>query len=157
MQEDVVTAEKLVHAPAETIFALLSDATQHPAIDGSGTVKEAKPAAPQHLTLGASFGMSMKMGIRYSMVSTVIEYEENRRIAWQSCPPGLVGRFSGGRIWRYELEPQEGGTLVRESWDVSQDHQRFFLRIGRLPDKTLSNMRNTLERIDAITAGRTPE
>ena len=155
MQGNVVTVEKLVHAPAEAVFALLSDASQHPNIDGSGTVKEAKPGAPQRLALGSSFGMSMKMGIGYSMVSTVIEYQENRRIAWQSRPPGLMGWFTGGRIWRYELEPQDGVTLVRESWDVSQDHQRPLLKLGGLPERTRANMTNTLERIEEITGGMT--
>ena len=77
----------------------------------------------------------MKAGIGYSMVSTVIEFEENRRIAWQSRPGGFVGKFVAGRIWRYELEPVEGGTLVRESWDISQDHQRALLQARRAPDQ----------------------
>lgn len=152
MQGDVVTVEKLIHAPPEAVFALLSDASRHPVFDGSGTVKGAKPGAPERLSLGSSFGMSMKAGIGYSMVSTVIEYEDNRRIAWQSRPPGVIGRFTAGRIWRYELEPGEGGTVVRESWDISQDRQRMFLRLGGLPEKTRANMEKTLERIEEITA-----
>jgi hypothetical protein len=32
--------------------------------------------------------MSMRVGVAYSMVSTVIEFEDNRRIAWQTRPPG---------------------------------------------------------------------
>src|SRR5207237_1068372 len=78
----------------------------------------------------SKFGMSMKIGLPYSMVSTVVEYEENRRIAWQSRPPGRMGRITAGRIWRYELEPVDGGTRVRESWDVSQDKQRRLLKLG---------------------------
>ena len=67
------------------------------------------------------------------MVSTVIEFDQDRRIAWQSHPRGFVARFVAGRIWRYELEPTGGGTLVRESWDISQDHQRALLRARRSP------------------------
>ena len=63
----------------------------------------------------------MKAGIPYSMVNTVIEFEPNRRIAWQTRPPGVFGKLFGGRIWRYELEPAEGGTLVRETWDIHQE------------------------------------
>ena len=84
-----------------------------------------KAGVPERLSLGATFGMSMHMGMGYSMVNTVIEFEENRRIAWQATLAGFGGRFLGGRIWRYELEPVEGGTRVRESWDISQDHQRL--------------------------------
>lgn len=152
MQGNVVSTEKLIHAPAETIFALLSDASKHPLIDGSGTVKKARPGGPEHLQLGSKFGMSMKAGISYRMVSTVIEFEDNRRIAWQSYPPG-VGWLAGGRIWRYELEPQDGGTLVRESWDVSEDHQRGLFKLGKMGEQTRKNMAKTLERIEEITAG----
>ena len=94
--------------------------------------------------------MAMKLGVPYSMVSTVIEFEENRRIAWQSRPPGLPGRFTGGRIWRYVLEPAAGGTRVRESWDVSQDHQRAFLKLGPTPKRTQENMAATLDRIASL-------
>ena len=27
-----------------------------------------------------------------------------------------MGGLVGGRIWRYELSPTDGGTLVRETW-----------------------------------------
>ncbi len=150
MEGDVVSVERVIPAGPAAIFALLSDASRHPEIDGSGTVRQVKPGAPQKLSLGATFGMSMKMGVAYSMVSTVIEYEEDRRIAWQSRPGGFVGRFVAGRIWRYELEPSAGGTLVRESWDISQDHQRALLKLGGLPTKTATSMAKTLERIEGI-------
>jgi len=152
VERDIVTVEKVIHAPAETIFALLADPTRHPDIDGSGAVRQAKADAPQRLALGSTFGMSMRAGIPYSMVNTVIEFEDNRRIAWQARPPGFVGRFSAGRIWRYELEPVEGGTRVKESWDLSQDKQRMLLRLGGIPDKTRANMQKTLERIEELTS-----
>jgi len=153
MVGDVVSVERVIPAGPASIFALLADAARHPEIDGSGTVKQVKPGAPQTLSLGATFGMSMQQGMKYSMVSTVIEFEPERRIAWQSRPGGFVGKFVAGRIWRYELEPVEGGTRVRESWDISQDHQRALLRLGGLPDKTARNMAATLERIDEIVCG----
>ena len=150
MDGDVVAVERVIPAGPAAIFALIDDAARHPEIDGSGTVKQVKPGAPQKLVLGSTFGMSMQQGMRYSMVSTVIEFEQDRRIAWQSRPGGVVGRFVGGRIWRYELEPVEGGTRVREIWDISQDHQRALLRLGGLPEKTAANMAKTLARIEEI-------
>jgi uncharacterized protein YndB with AHSA1/START domain len=150
MNGNVVSVERVIPAGPAAIFALIADASRHPQIDGSGTVKQVKPGAPHVLSLGATFGMSMQMGVKYSMVSTVIEFEQDRRLAWQSRPGGFVGRFVAGRIWRYELEPTGGGTLVRESWDISQDHQRALLRLGGLPDKTAANMAKTLERIEGI-------
>ena len=150
MEGDVVSVERCIPAGPAAIFALVADAARHPDIDGSGTVRQAKPGGPKKLSLGSRFGMSMKVGIRYSMVSTVIEYEEDRRIAWQSRPNGFVGKLTGGRIWRYELEPAEGGTLVRESWDISQDHQRSLLRHGPMGKQTAQAMAKTLEKIEEI-------
>jgi len=150
MDGDVVSVERVIPAGPAAIFALLADASRHPEIDGSGTVRQVKADMPHQLGLGSTFGMSMKAGIPYSMVSTVVEFEDGRRIAWQSRPPGFVGKFAAGRIWRYELEPVEGGTLVRESWDISQDHQRPLLKLGGLPTKTAANMSRTLERIEQI-------
>ncbi len=150
MDGDVVSVERVIPAGPAAIFALLADASRHPEIDGSGTVKQVKPGAPHLLALGATFGMSMQQGVKYSMVSTVTEFEQNRRIAWQSRPRGFVGKFVAGRIWRDELEPVEGGTLVRESWDISEDHQRALLRLGGLPAKTAANMTKTLERIEEM-------
>jgi uncharacterized protein YndB with AHSA1/START domain len=151
MRGDVVTVERVIGATPQAIFDVLADASQHPVIDGSGTVKQAKAGAPPRLSLGATFAMSMRLGIGYSMVSTVIEFEDNRRIAWQTRPPGPLGRVTAGRIWRYELEPVASGTLVRESWDLSQDHQRRLLKLGPLPERTRASMEKTLERLEAAT------
>ena len=149
MSGDTVTAERTIAAPPEAIFVLLADASKHALIDGSGTVREARDA-PQRLTLGSTFGMSMRAGVPYSMVNTIVEFDENRLIAWQAKPAGFAGRLIGGRIWRYELEPVAGGTRVRETWDVSRDRQRIFLKLGPLPAKTRQNMEKTLERIAEI-------
>ena len=147
----VVSVERVINAPAPAIFAVVADASRHPEIDGSGSVIKVKPGAPERLSLGAEFGMSMKMGLPYSMVNTVIEFEQDRRIAWQARPSGLFGRFVGGRIWRYELEEEDGATRVRESWDITQDKQRSLLKRGKVGEQTAHNMAKTLERLAEIT------
>ena len=154
MQGDVVTVERVIAAPASDIFRVVSDVSRHPEIDGSGAVVKPKAGAPQELTLGSTFGMSMKAGVPYSMTNTVIEYEQDRRIAWKTVLSGFLGRYIGGRIWRYELEPVDGGTLVKESWDISQDKQSTFLRRGKLPASTAEGMTKTLESLAAITEAR---
>jgi uncharacterized protein YndB with AHSA1/START domain len=156
MTDDVVTVERVIAAPPENIFALIADPAKHPLIDGSATVIATKNVPSTPLELGSKFGMSMKAGIKYSMESEVVEFEQDRRIAWQSRPPGRIGRIAGGRTWRYELEPVEGGTLVRESWDVGPDHQRRLLKLGGLPAKTKTSMEKTLARIDSILTGAEP-
>jgi hypothetical protein len=107
--------------------------------------------AATRLALGVTFGMSMKMGIGYSTVNTVVEFDENRRIAWQTGPKGKLEPYVAGRIWRYDLEPRDGGTLVRESWDITTDHQRVLLRLGDIySKKTRRDMELTLARLDTL-------
>jgi len=150
MNGDVVSVERVIPAGPAAVFALLADASRHPEFDGSGTVQRVKAGAPQVLSLGANFAMSMRMGLPYTSRSTVIEFEQDRRIAWKVGFAKFADSFVGGRIWRYELEPTEGGTLVRESWDISEDRTRALLRLGGLPDKTAANMARSLERIEEI-------
>ncbi len=152
-EPDVVTVERVISAPPEAIFELLVDPRRHREIDGSGTVRDARGDAPR-LELGSQFGMSMKIGVPYAMVSTVIEFEENRRIAWQTRGPTAIGRLVAGRIWRYEIEPVDGGSLVRESWDISQESAvtKPFARMGA--EQTRKNMVATLERIEEIATTR---
>lgn len=145
---DVETVERIIAAPPEQIFALLADPAKHREIDGSGTVRGAT-AAPGRLTLGSTFGMKMRLGVSYSMQNTVIEFEENRRIAWQTRPTlPLVDKMVGGRIWRYELEPVDGGTRVRETWDISEEIVKAFVRPAA--GTTRKSMQATLERIDQL-------
>jgi uncharacterized protein YndB with AHSA1/START domain len=152
MGDTVVNVERVIEAPAADIFAIVADASRHPEIDGSGSVKQLKQGAPEKLALGTTFGMSMKLGVPYSMSNTVIEFEPDKRIAWQTTFAGPLGRFIGGRIWRYELEMSGGGgTLVRESWDISQDKQRFMLKAGPVGKQTKAAMTKTLERLAEVT------
>ena len=149
---DVETVERFIAAPPEAIFALIADPSRHQEIDGSGSVRDAK-GEPQPLELGSTFGMSMKMGLPYSMVSTVIEYEPNRRLAWQTRGPTAIGKHVGGRIWRYELEPKDGGTLVKESWDISEESALTKPLVRQGAKKTRENMAKTLERIEQVVTG----
>ena len=147
---DMVSVERIIPAPPEKIFDLLADPARHRDIDGSGTVRDAKSGS-ERLALGSTFGMSMKMGIPYSMLNEVIDFEENRRIAWQTKPPVSWGaKLGGGRIWRYELEPVDGGTLVRETWDISQEASLSKPLVVRGGKKTAENMDKTLARIEEI-------
>lgn len=146
---DVETVERMIPAPPEAIFGLLVDPRRHRDIDGSGSVREAK-GEPERLALGSSFGMSMRIGIPYSMVNRVVEFEENRRIAWQTHGPTPLGHLVAGRIWRYELEPTAGGTLVRESWDISKESPLTKPIVRRAASETRTNMAATLAHIEEL-------
>jgi uncharacterized protein YndB with AHSA1/START domain len=141
-----VSVERVVPAPAAEVFALLADPRRHREIDGSGTLVDTVDG-PARLFRGARFGMAMKVGAPYEMTNTVVEFEEGRRIAWQPRPTNrLAALVIGGRIWRYELEPVDGGTRVRETWDLRKE--RFPLPLLAARGATRRAMTRTLERIE---------
>ena len=109
--EKVKSARIVINAPAEKIFALLANPRRHKEIDGSSTIQE-NLSGPDKLVLGSKFGMQMHLGVDYRISNTVVEYEENKLIAWRH-----IGRW----IWRYELVsigPQS--TQVTETFDASR-------------------------------------
>ncbi|MFZ0832637.1 MAG: SRPBCC family protein [Mycobacterium sp.] len=146
MEGNTVSVERVIDAPASAIFALVADAGKHASFDGSGTVQHAAQES-MPLSEGSKFGMSMKMGLPYRTTNTVIEYEPDRHIAWQTT---MLGGLVGGRIWRYELEPAGEGTLVRETWDISRDKQALILKNTGMPKQAEQGMRATLERIAGL-------
>lgn len=146
---DQVTVQRLIAAPPEKIFDLLADPERHVEIDGGDSVKGSRGGS-RRLALGDRFGMNMKMGLAYSTINTVVEFEENRRIAWQTKATAPLDLVVTGRIWRYQLEPQDGGTLVKETWDIRSE--RIFSRpaVRRMASMTRRNMEATLARIEEI-------
>ena len=109
--EQIKSARIVINAPAEKIFAVLSNPHRHKEIDGSSTIQE-NISGPDKLVLGSKFGMKMHLGIDYRIKNTVVEYSENSLIAWRH-----LGRW----IWRYELVnigPQI--TQVTETFDASR-------------------------------------
>jgi len=145
-----MSVQRLVPSAPEPIFDLLADPAGHAAIDGGGTVKGARSGG-RRLALGDRFGMDMHLGVAYSTRNTVVELDENRRIAWQTTAGGPVGTVLGGRIWRYELEPVEGGTLVTESWDLSDEKltSKVVVKLT-MSGSTRQNMERTLARIEQL-------
>jgi uncharacterized protein YndB with AHSA1/START domain len=150
VKEDRVSVERVINSEAGEIFALIADAGKHPSFDGSGTVQHAtQDSIP--LSKGSKFPMAMRWGLPYRTTNTVVEFEQDRLIAWQTT---MLGGLVGGRTWRYELSPTDGGTLVRETWDISRDRQRAWLKASGMAKQTAQGMRKTLERIAELLEKR---
>ena len=141
----VVSRSIFVPALAQEIFDLLANPRRHHEIDGSGSVKEALIDAPERLSLNAKFGMNMRIGVPYKMTNTVVEYEENRRIAW---------RHFGGHIWRYILEPTNGGTNVTEQFDWNTAKSPLMLKLMKAPQNNAKSIEKTLANLAQVFAAR---
>lgn len=145
-----MTVERVIPAPAAAIFDLLADPAGQQRIDGSGTVRKARSGG-RRLALGDTFGMDMHLGVPYATRNVVTEFEEDRLIAWRTLAGGPLAHVFTGRTWRYQLEPVEGGTLVRETWDLRTEKwpSRPVVRV-LMGSSTRDNMARTLERIEQI-------
>ena len=136
-RERAVSASELVAAPSDAVFALLADPHRHHELDGSGSVRRAV-SGPRRLQLDDRFGMRMRIGVPYRITNRVVELEPDRRIAW--C------HFARA-IWRYELQPADGGARVTETFDWSgSPFARGIERLG-WPARNARSIAATLRRL----------
>ncbi|MEY4401569.1 MAG: hypothetical protein RL072_1434 [Actinomycetota bacterium] len=129
-----MSVSQFVPADPQKIFDVLARPGMHAVIDGSGSV-QGKLHGPERLSLGAKFGMSMRLLVPYRITNTVVEFEESRRIGW---------RHFGGHVWRYLLEHVEGGTMVTEQFDYSTNRANWFLKVMNAISNNEVAMRKTL-------------
>lgn len=134
----IVSVSKLVSASPDQIFDLLANPAMHAVIDGSGSVLAPKSSAPQRLALNATFGMSMKKGAPYKITNTVVEFAEGKQIAW---------RHFGGHVWRYILEPTQGGTMVTEQFSYGTSKSPIMLKLAGFVRKNEEAIRKTLDNL----------
>jgi uncharacterized protein YndB with AHSA1/START domain len=141
-----LSVSRTIAAPAEAIFAVVTDPAMHAVIDGSGSVRQSRDGNPERLELGSKFSMGMRIGLPYNVQNTVVEYETDRLIAW---------RHMGGHRWRYELEPVDGGaaTKVTETFDWSTARFPPGLEWMRVPQRHQPAMEKTLERLEDVVTG----
>ncbi len=135
---------RTIAATPAAIFAVLSDPSLHAVIDGSGTVQGAHSNERQ-LRLGSKFSMGMRMGVPYRISNEVVEFEQDRLIAW---------RHLGVHRWRYELRPVDGGTEVTETFDWSTSRAPKGIELAGYPRRHVPNMERTLERLEAFLSHR---
>ncbi|MDA8080734.1 MAG: SRPBCC family protein [Actinomycetota bacterium] len=140
-----VCSSRIIPASAAEVFAILATPSMHSQIDGSGTIRGAIDG-PQRLYLSAKFAMQMRMFLPYRITNTVVEFEENRLIAW---------RHIGGHIWRYKLSEvgdQDGPSMteVTECFDYSTARSVRFIQLIDAPVRNLISIEKTLERLEQI-------
>jgi len=132
------------------VFDVLSDPTQHSLFDGSDSVR-GKMSGPPRLYLGARFAMRMHWVAPYVIRNTVVEYDEDRRIAW---------RHFARHIWRYELTPlsddrAQPRTQVTETFVWGSSPIGFtYDRVG-IVERNDEAIRATLQRLKVLVESRT--
>jgi hypothetical protein len=137
----IVSRSIVVYAPAERIFGILADPRRHSDFDGSGSVRGAV-SGPERLSLGAKFGMDMRLGVPYRVSSQVKEFEEGRQIAWAHI---------GGHRWRYELEPlADGSTRVTETFDATTARSARALKLMDAYNRNTRAIEETLPRLATL-------
>ncbi|MFC4563144.1 SRPBCC family protein [Nocardiopsis mangrovi] len=140
MAEHKISRSVVIDAPAEKIFDIIADPRRHAEIDGSGTVQELVHG-PERLGPDDRFGMDMRMGVGYKIANRVVEFDENRLLAW---------RHMGPHRWRWELEPlADGSTRVTETFDYSGPTAALYI-LGGLPQRNARSIERTLPRLKAI-------
>jgi hypothetical protein len=139
----IKSARIIINAPAEKIFAILADPKRHKEIDGTKTI-QSNISGPARLQLGSKFGMNMRLGINYRITNTVMEFEENKLIAWRH-----LGRWR----WRYELRAiSPTQTEVTETFDGTTSISQTWLKLRKAYPwvqlavaKTLVRLKNLAE------------
>ena len=136
--DDRVSATGIVPASPDAVFDYLRHPANHAELSGDGSVKGVT-TGDAALELGSKFGMKMKLGVPYRMSSKVVEFEQDRSIAW--C-------HVGGHRWRWQLEPDDGGTKVTETFDMSTAKFPPALRLFGYPkrheDNVAASVRNLI-------------
>lgn len=107
----IVSSERVIAADPANLFELIADPAEQPRWDGNENLIEAA-SGQRACAVGDVFSMRIHNGeVRENHV---VEFEEGSRIAWLPAP---MGEKPPGHLWRWELEPVEGGTLVRHTYD----------------------------------------
>jgi len=84
--------------------------------------------------------MKMKMGVPYFTRNVVVDFVENRTIAWHHF---------ARCVWRYELEGVPGGTRVTESFTYDKPVGLVVTAMG-FPERNRLAMEATLERLETL-------
>ena len=146
MADDRVSVTMVINAPAEAIFAVLTDPAQHAAIDGTGWVSEPLDRTPL-TAAGQVFRMAMyhpnHPDGNYQVANRVQVFDPPCTISWEpgyNAGDGTL-RF-GGWTWRYDLTPAGPSiTAVTLSYDWSAvpDSIREHIGFPPFPPEHLDN------------------
>ncbi len=125
MEPEQINATTTIESSPDSVFEVLADPASHPAIDGTGWLREALDATPL-TNAGQVFRIAMyhdnHPDKHYEMANKVEVFDPPHAIAWQ---PGQLSEQTGelecgGWVWRYDLAATgPSSTTVTLSYDWS--------------------------------------
>lgn len=136
---------RVVNAPASALWPYIVDIGL-PARFST----EFRGAEWLHGATGASVGAEFRgtnenemMG-RWQVVCRVVELEPERVFAWE-----VQGREARVSLWRFTLDPVDGGTLVTQSCVLGPGRSGLTAAIERMPDREHDIIRGRLDDLAA--------
>jgi len=126
-----VEVQAWIDAPPARVWRLVSDVTLMPAMSSELQAVEWLDGASR-AALGARFiGYSKHEALgEWSTISHVVEFEPERVFGWAVGDP-----VDPGALWRFRLEPKDGGTQLSEWMQMGPARSGLSLAIDRMPDK----------------------
>ena len=158
MTEEIMQTSTTVHAPADTVFAVLADPTTHEAIDGTGWVRQPLDPTPLNRS-GQIFRMAMYHDNHpdhdYEMANLVEEFAPPHVISWQpGMGPDDANLELGGWIWRYDLRPVgDDQTEVTLTYDWSAVRPELREHIA-FPPFDRQHLDNSLKHLAELATSR---
>ena len=153
MSEKSITVSRLIDAPAEEIFEILTLPAKHPSLDASGTVISGTDQRIQNV--GDVFVMNMNaemMGGDYKTENHVTGLDPNKLTAWKPCPEGTSVEDNGWE-WVYELQPEGSDSTtvtLTYSWEHANPKMTKKISFPLFGEKVLEE---SLERLASTVAG----
>ena len=151
--DERLTAQRTIPAPAPDIFRVITDPRGHVAIDGTGMLMSAEEPKPVE-KVGDTFLIHMDrealgdfpMG-KYDVVNTITKYEPDALLEWAIS--GVV-MPPIGHVYGYQLEPApDGATLVTSYYDWSAITDDF-RKLDIFPVIPASALRVTLGILERV-------
>ena len=106
----VMEFQTQINAPPEKVFAYIADLEKHTEWSHCSEIKKTSDGP---IGVGATYDSTGKnLGMTSKEKVEITEYRPNERFAWRT--DGAMGmQFH----WSFELQPQDGGTLLTERLD----------------------------------------
>ena len=150
-EEKQIVVTRLIEAPAEDIFDVLTQPARHQEFDGSRMIVSGEGKSQRLQAVGDTFTMNMHLesqGGDYQMENHVVSIVVNELIAWA---PGRPGEEPGGWKWIYLLAsrgPNTTRVVLTYDWENVTD-EKLAAMFPAIPAEA---MEESLNRLAAVFA-----